>query len=160
MQTFLPYLDFSLCASILDKKRLNKQITEANQILALITGKTQNRWKNHTAVRMWLGYDACLRSYINSMVRQWHSYGFGSHSFVDDPSIVIKPPWLENPIVIQSHRNSLLNKDFAHYSKFGWDYIKDAPKRCYWPVKPKSREVQNSNAEWEKLYNERLFCVL
>ena len=31
MQTFLPYADFVECARVLDDKRLNKQIVEAEQ---------------------------------------------------------------------------------------------------------------------------------
>lgn len=154
MQTFLPYKDFSLVAKCLDNKRLNKQITEANQILDLITGKAVNKWINHTAVRMWQKYDVCLIYYIEAMVNEWHERGYKSHyyKFSNDNKTYIEPEWLSNPLLIQSHRNSLINKFPEHYKQFGWNYIENAPERAWWPVTPKSRAVLYSNKHWETIY--------
>ena len=62
MQTFLPYSDFIKCAQVLDYRRLNKQITEATQILKAIERK-QGGWVNHPITKMWWNYSSCLKLY-------------------------------------------------------------------------------------------------
>jgi len=64
MQTFLPYSDFSRTVSCLDKKRLWKQTIEAREIIQILEGK-ESCWKNHPAVKMWIGYVDALKSYYN-----------------------------------------------------------------------------------------------
>lgn len=155
MQTFMPYSDFELVAKCLDNKRLNKQITEAKQILDIIEGRTTNSWANHTAVRMWIGYENALRLYVNTMINEWRSRGYNSHSSVAELYPVIMPPWISNSLVLISHRNSLLNKFPEHYSKFGWSLLENAPTRCYWPTEPKSEEVKKTNKQWEELFYDK-----
>jgi hypothetical protein len=42
------------------------------------------------------------------------------------------PPWLGDNKFHSAHRSALLFKDFAYYSKFGWD---ESPELNYvWPV--------------------------
>lgn len=69
MQVFVPYPSPIDVAKCLDKRRLNKQIIEANQILDAVTGLKKG-WRNHPAVLMydhwkyWLWYyQYCLRKY-------------------------------------------------------------------------------------------------
>lgn len=101
MQTFLPYSDFKLTASILDCRRLGKQRIEAYQILcALKTGPFQCKncghgllfrnvkdknfcsycdthnvrntpWYNHPATRMWTSFEYCLQKYIHEICAEW-----------------------------------------------------------------------------------------
>ena len=64
MQTFLPYEDFYESAISLDKKRCWKQVVEAQQIIDCLEGKKVG-WKNHPAVKMWVGYIEPLKYYFN-----------------------------------------------------------------------------------------------
>ena len=51
MQTFLPYANFEDSAKVLDWRRLGKQRVEADQILNIISGKTEKLgWRNHPPV--------------------------------------------------------------------------------------------------------------
>ena len=43
MQVFTPYKEPILCAQVLDKKRLNKQIIECQQIIRAIEGNKEPR---------------------------------------------------------------------------------------------------------------------
>lgn len=51
MQVFTPYKEPILCAQVLDKKMLNKQIIECQQIIRAIEGN--KAWHNHPVVRMY-----------------------------------------------------------------------------------------------------------
>jgi hypothetical protein len=54
MQTFLPSLDFTACARVLDSRRLGKQRVETLQIVrALLV--PEYGWRHHPAVLMWKG---------------------------------------------------------------------------------------------------------
>jgi len=64
MQTFLPYSDFKKCAQVLDKRRCFKQVVEASQIIDCLEGKKVG-WRNHPAVKMWVGYLPELKHYYN-----------------------------------------------------------------------------------------------
>lgn len=71
MQTFLPYRDFDETASVLDSKRLNKQILECYQILKVLNNPDPKAgWRNHPAVKMWRGYENALFDYTLSMIRE------------------------------------------------------------------------------------------
>ena len=57
MQIFLPYKNVFETAKCLDNRRLNKQITECNQILDAIDGA--KAWCNHPITKMYKG--KCFR---------------------------------------------------------------------------------------------------
>jgi Pyrimidine dimer DNA glycosylase len=65
MQTFLPYSNFLTSAQVLDKKRCWKQVVEAKQIISCLSGASNVRWKNHPAIKMWVGYEDLLNHYYN-----------------------------------------------------------------------------------------------
>jgi hypothetical protein len=65
MQTFIPFPDFKKSAEVLDKKRCWKQVVEAKQIIACLEGTSNVGWKNHSAVKMWVGYEDLLKHYYN-----------------------------------------------------------------------------------------------
>ena len=78
MQTFLPYGScFYLSATVLDNKRLNKQILEAYQIY---TDRVPTL--NHPACLMWANYKHYLRLYIRAMVEEY-CLRFGRRHKVD-----------------------------------------------------------------------------
>src|SRR5579875_372018 len=72
VQTFLPFSDFRKSAEVLDGKRLSKQITEANQIIGLITSDQSENglkpWSHHPCVLMWKDHVMLLKYYHNCMV--------------------------------------------------------------------------------------------
>ncbi|MEV0123189.1 MSMEG_6728 family protein [Streptomyces sp. NPDC050703] len=74
MQTFLPYPDFTRSAAVLDRARLGKQRVEALQVLRGLTVPGYG-WRNHPAVRMWIGYEEALVRYGLDMCALWVAEG-------------------------------------------------------------------------------------
>ena len=128
MQTFLPYADFSLSASVLDYRRLGKQRVEALQIYnALVDnptlqGNKYKGWLNHPAVLMWKGYEEALLLYKNKMIEEWKDVRKYNNTMeiVEVSDSIKMPPWVGDERVHVSHRSNLLRKDFEFYSKYGW----------------------------------------
>lgn len=135
MQTFLPHMSFILSAFVLDLKRLNKQITEAKQILNALNRKRHGvkaGWQNHPAVRMWEGYEPALMHYHNACVRMWWERGYSSHSMLTQPHDPAMPPWWGDDAVHLSHQANLVRKDPAFY---GPRFPGVEPSDVYvWPV--------------------------
>uniref|UniRef100_A0A6M3LKA2 Cytoplasmic protein n=1 Tax=viral metagenome TaxID=1070528 RepID=A0A6M3LKA2_9ZZZZ len=132
MQTFLPYKNFIESAICLDYKRLGKQRVEAKQIIEILEGKP-SRWKNHPAVKMWVGYIDTLKVYYNIIVQEWINKGYKNNMKFFQPSDVIEyPPWLGDDKFHASHRSNLLRKDPKWYSQFGWTEPNNLP--YVWPV--------------------------
>jgi hypothetical protein len=122
MQTFLPYEDFYLSASVLDNKRLFKQSIECKQILSAILGLSTG-WKNHCITRLWQKHPDYLLDY-------WES--------INNELIIRKRPYVAIPIEIaekvtmksqypsflgdqkfhSAYRSHLLAKNEKHYRKF------------------------------------------
>lgn len=76
MQTFLPYPDdFRRSALALDHKRLGKQRVETLQLLNSLTG-VRSGWRQHPALRMWVGYEAQLVRYGVAICDEWIQRGF------------------------------------------------------------------------------------
>ena len=133
MQTFLPYPDFSKTAQVLDYRRLGKQRVEAFQIMKALTLENYG-WKNHPAVTMWKGFEACLCDYYNAIVKEWVARCYKkSMPLVTITDSITVPCWVGSDLFHSSHRSALLHKDFTYYSQFGW---KEEPKLDYfWPTK-------------------------
>jgi len=135
MQTFLPSADPSISASLLDNKRLNKQILECYQILNVLSGKSKgNGWRNHPAVLMWKGYERGLWHYVQAMVYEarkrgirtennefnlnalkdqcWDLWGNDAPSFWSDNNKLMR--------VTTTHKASLFDKDPIYYAKFAY----------------------------------------
>jgi len=148
MQTFLPLPGFRRSAAVLDNKRLGKQRVECKQILLCLgvpvgehlPGKSS--WRNHPAVRMWLGYELPLAVYAAVMCQEWRRRGFKDTLY---PQFIAAyqerdaagcgkkyPPWFGDSGFHASHRSNLLRKDYTHYSKFGWREQTDLP--YLWPT--------------------------
>ncbi len=152
MQTFLPSIIFEKTARILDQSRLGKQRVEASQILDILEGrKPDSRWRHHVAVRMWQGYDMCLRYYYNTMLYEWERRGCENNMpYLDVVRPYPVPPWLSDPRIPLSHRGNLLRKDFEYYSQFGW-YDADPAAPYWWPVPMRTPAKQKLMMEyWQK----------
>jgi len=115
MQVFVPYAEPILTATVLDKKRMNKQVVECCQILDAIDGKSKS-WKNHPVTKMytpyreWLDrYRICLRYFIENNYEQskWWS----------DHADLIRPDFLTDEFCDQ-HKRRLYTKDPGKYAQF------------------------------------------
>ena len=141
MQTFLPYADFAVSASVLDRQRLGKQRVENLQIMnALVGGKG---WENHPAVHQWAGYEDALIEYQRAIIREWTEvrgykdtcwsktlYIYGSGPFI--PANTLTPWWLGIEDYHLSHQSNLIRKDPEHYGPLFPGVPDDLP--YYWPT--------------------------
>jgi hypothetical protein len=142
MQTFLPYASFAQSAKVLDKKRLWKQVVEADQILdALLdrptkTGKPRTGWKNHPAVIMWKGYELALAHYRNIMLTESINRAkintSKQHIQINNNYLEF-PWWLGNQQFHDSHKSNLLRKDYSFYLPL-FDGFTDPSIPYIWPV--------------------------
>jgi len=130
----------------LDRKRLNKQKVEANQILKASLGLTKG-WVNHPAVLMWKGYSNALKYYFNEITKACIRRGFKNnmplYEFTEEQlnnieyqsiqdylqngipieasnNKIIFPWWFQWKPLIYSHQASLLRK-FPDYYTFTFD---------------------------------------
>lgn len=157
MQTFLPYPDFQLSAQSLDNRRLNKQIVEAFQIIKVhlkLSGHLPHTgtigWRNHPAVKMWVGHTLSLYHYLQDCENVWLARGFKSHDSIfrflsifnkEIESIAIYPSWLGDARLHDSHKSMLYQKDPIYYSQFS-----NIPRLTYfWPT----QQNQNVNPRIE-----------
>lgn len=134
MQTFLPYPQYDLSAVALDRLRLGKQRVETYQILRTLTGQSDG-WRNHPAVKMWVGYVPALAAYGVAMCDEWIKRGYKDTL---KPKIMAFGPggpdpwWLNGPIH-SSHRARLLMKDPEWYGRHEW--FEQPSDEYFWPIK-------------------------
>lgn len=138
MQTFLPYKQFHISASVLDNRRLGCQVKEAAQIYdALVNG---SHWSRHWAVQMWGGYRTALLMYGVEMYREWQlrfergERGGKKHHKSGEKLIgllvrridfayglrPIMPWWLGSDRFHAAYRAALLFKLPEWYTQFEW----------------------------------------
>ncbi|MGW6057763.1 MSMEG_6728 family protein [Streptomyces sp. NPDC055189] len=150
MQTFLPYADFTRSAAVLDQARLGKQRVEALQVLRGLTVPGYG-WRNHPAVRMWIGYEEALVRYGLDVCATWTSAGHAdtcATTLVTDftrhrPDTPVRtgqqlaadgelPPWLGDPAFHRSHQSALLRKAPEFYGELFPGVPDDLP--YLWPA--------------------------
>ena len=145
MQTFMQQTDsFERIATELDNKRLHKQTLEGWQCLLALTKlnpagefRDPKGWVNHPVAHMWRGHEAVLVSYLAATYFEWRKRGYKSTMLgkiygtfdiaverkLISPELVF-PSWMADKDkfeqVAATHRVSLLRKDYAWYSQFGW----------------------------------------
>lgn len=140
MQTFLPYPSFIKSAGVLDCQRLGKQRVEAWQLLNALHDES-NGWRNHPALKMWIGYSSALASYGAAICEEWIRRGYHDtmlERFLPHISYEVMlnmpfpyPPWFGNEDFHSSHRSNLLRKDPIWYGRFGWTEPDNLP--YVWP---------------------------
>ena len=134
MQTFLPYPGFQESARVLDYKRLGNQRVEAMQILNIVSGVVpDSRWKNHPAVKMWVGYENALKEYTNAMIREWIDRGYNNSMVLYSADRIEYPWWFGDEKFHRSHRSRLIQKNKEFYSPLfpGDDGFNDY--KYFWP---------------------------
>lgn len=156
MQTFVPYADFAESASVLDNKRLNKQLLEGRQIYSILySGKRKGAWVNHPAVLMWRYRENALYMYLKavkeecdarkiSTVKNWDAITEMHESNWDRGGNTIMPEWWNDERVHQSHRNNLYVKNPEYYAEFIHDYRVTCCDRCnyFWPTHTNQYNMQ------------------
>ena len=164
MQTFLPYADVQRSASVLDGKRLVKQVLEASQISKVLRTPSARGWRNHPAVLMWQDHEGHLSVYGLAMCREYtgrfgrmHALqpGFEEHlSNIDvEPSM---PWWIGDERFHSSHRAVLLSKDPSWYSRWGWGeepaVMTGGSWPYFWPTRMVDLRVRTDGREAEMLH--------
>jgi len=148
MQTFVPYADFNESASVLDNKRLNKQLLEGRQIYGILSsGKRKGAWVNHPAVLMWRHRENALYSYLKAIkqecdfrgiatAKNWEAITKTHESNWDRGGSIVFPEWWSDEKVHQSHRNNLYIKDPGWYYMFINDSRVTCCEKCnyFWPT--------------------------
>jgi hypothetical protein len=132
MQTFMPFPNFTYSCQILDTKRHGKQRAEAKQILMCLQGTGSTGWRNHPAVKMWVGYEQALSNYLRECILTWYRKGFNNSMMLPDnyPDAQM-PPWFGDMKFHVSHQSNLVSK-FPEYYKNMFPRVPD--KMPYvWP---------------------------
>ena len=127
MQVFITGTAFET-AQVLDKKRLNKQIVECNQILSAIKGETK-AWNNHPCTNQyrdhveWLeNYVSCLYEYKSGNIQQ-------AKMFSAQADIFFRPEFHTEEYFNQMKRR-LYTKDPVHYAQ--WSDLGTSEENWYW----------------------------
>ena len=136
MQTFLPFADFHQSVQSLDNKRLGKQRVEAMQLINILEGKQASPgWKNHPALKMWVGHTNSLKYYCNCCIDEWIKRGFKNTMQKYDVDHQNDDPWwIGNEDFHRAMRARLIQKDPDYYRpKFhGDEGFNDG--KYFWPV--------------------------
>ena len=114
-------------AKILDKKRLNKQIIECQQILKSINGETK-AWANHPCtiqyrkhVNWLISYMHCLKAIFNKDIhkaRIWNAYALDN------------TPNFHTQDYFENMKRRLYTKNHEHYKQF--EYLGESYENWYW----------------------------
>lgn len=128
MQTFMPADTFHGCAMLLDKPRLNKQITECKQLINALTGESAG-YANHPATLMWKDNVEALKHYGRVMLTEWRLRGGKGHDKTnfDSTGDYLKPWWWGDESIIYTHQSRLNHKWLV-------DELRKAIPRGEWPL--------------------------
>jgi mRNA-degrading endonuclease YafQ of YafQ-DinJ toxin-antitoxin module len=134
MQTFLPFPDFQKSVEVLDYRRLGKQRVETFQVLNVLLDRTATKgWRNHPVVRMWRGYEDCLKKYQNITIAEWIRRGYNNNMEFEviETANPMSPNWLGDDKFHKSHRSNLLRKNYEYYIQF---FDEPTDLEYYWPA--------------------------
>lgn len=112
MQVFIVGTPFET-AKALDKRRLNKQIIECQQILDALNGA--KAWSNHPCVLQYRGHEDWLKLY--KCVLEAYRYPHISAVYYDLVADKCRPPFHTQEYFDQMKRR-LFEKDPAHYAQW------------------------------------------
>ena len=132
MQTFLNEPTFKLIAKQLDPLRLRKQFIEARQIMDVLLEKPESRWRNHPAVKQWVGYEVALYNYSMEIGWEIKCRGWKYEKNLEALELhyvnhlqdreLVYPKWWLNPElsarIIRTHRTRLFVKDPVFYKDY------------------------------------------
>jgi hypothetical protein len=114
--TFLPYPDIRLSITCLDRTRISKQKLEAFQMLNVVEGRKEG-YRNHPAVKMWMGYAPLLKHYLNECIDECERRGYSnSIERIEDVGDIVYPWWWGWEHLHRSHQASLIRKHPLYYT--------------------------------------------
>ncbi len=154
MQVFLPENSFADCAKVLDQKRLVKQLLEGRQIMSILANESPGgAWRNHPAVKMFVGYEASLYNYLKAIrnemdlrgykwennwnvIKDTYKRNFSNQDKNKNPDWMNDYRWVK---VMVTHRGRLYEKapelypQYKKESEYFNDYV-CCPNKCtyYW----------------------------
>lgn len=126
MQVFIigSAIETAMC---LDKKRLNKQIVECNQILdALYERKTG--WKNHPCTLQYKGWEKWLEHYTSCLTLYKH--GAIIHAKICSELANIDKPNFHTSAYFDNMKRRLYTKDNEYYKQ--WESLGKSYENWYW----------------------------
>lgn len=151
MQVFICDFNIYVSASILDNKRLNKQIVEAYQIL---TDRLPNF--NHPAYLYWRNYKQELSMYLYVLSEEYTKRFNRVHScsYLSTYPINNTFSYINNfDLLHLSHKVNLLRKDIVYYSRFyNITNLDTYPVGYYW-ICPYGRSSITTTNNWIDFYN-------
>lgn len=115
MQVFLPLPDCLQTAAQLDKRRLNKQIIEAGQILRAIDGEGRG-WHNHPATRMYRIHKQWLMLYRDCLAA-YQAGDIKAATVLSKQADAVRPPFVTDEFCRQ-HARLLYTKAPELYPQF------------------------------------------
>jgi hypothetical protein len=131
-------------AMALDRRRLNKQIIECQQILDALRGKSA--WRNHPCVLQYRGYEEWLVYYFNVLVN-YRRYAIGLRdtnylglACIEDMMAKKLTPPFHTQEYFDQMRRRLYTKDHEHYRQ--WAELGESA--CNWYF---------VDGEWRKYIN-------
>lgn len=127
MQVFIVGTPFET-ARALDKRRLNKQIIECQQILDALNGA--KAWSNHPCVLQYRGHEEWLKLY--KYILEAYRYPHASAAYYDLVADKCRPPFHTQEYFDQMKRR-LYSKDPAHYAQ--WANLGESEDNWYWSQK-------------------------
>ena len=127
-------------AKSLDKRRLNKQIIECQQILDALSGK-KKAWSNHPCTLQYRGYERWLGTYMSCLMR--YRAGEIERALVASDWCEMTRPEFHIQEYFDQMKRRLYTKDNNHYSQ--WAHLGQSEENWYYV-----------NSEWRKYVNGKL----
>lgn len=115
MQVFVPYPEPINCVNALDPVRRRKQLTELNQIIDAIEGKSE-AWKNHPVTKMYAPYKEWLCRY-RLCFKKWFDGAPAQAEWWSRHADMVRPKFLTEEFCDQ-HKRRLYTKNPELYPQF------------------------------------------
>lgn len=114
-------------ARSLDKRRLNKQIIECQQILDALSGK-KKAWSNHPCTLQYRGHERWLGTYMSCLMR--YRAGEIERAIVASDWCEMTRPEFHIQEYFDQMKRRLYTKDNNHYSQ--WAYLGQSEENWYY----------------------------
>jgi hypothetical protein len=124
MQVFIVGTPFET-ARVLDKRRLNKQIVECQQILDAINGA--KAWSNHPCTLQYKDHSEWLYAYMMCLIHYREDTEYGKEKF-NEIALEYTPPFHTEEYFNQMKRR-LYSKDKEYYEQ--WAYLGESEDNWY-----------------------------
>ena len=113
-------------AKVLDRRRLNKQIIECQQILDALNGA--KAWSNHPCTLQYRGYEEWLQNYMSCLMH--YRNGDIERAKICSEWCNLEKPSFHTQEYFNNMKARLLEKDELYYSQ--WSYLGKSFYNLYW----------------------------